>query len=131
MYFKIEKTGCSTHEYLVNVRYDLFLEPSDHKYSEFRVLQEDKTYRDNPFTTHFCQFEPDVTTDELLYVGQLALELTYSHWIGKGKHVYNAPIPTKIERTSKRHSDCENKVNLIKSINFSKVQNAKLYNVKE
>lgn len=95
---------------MVEVRYDLYLDPSDHGYEKHHVhvpiipkegypgetdgnknpvathdykkwIQSLPTEaRDNPFLCHFCQFEPEVTDGEIAFIGDLAAQETYKKW---------------------------------------------------
>jgi len=110
MYFKVNPTGCNERKGLVEVRYDLYLDPTDYGYPEHYVQvpvmpeggypgkvdamvapvdQEDyakwfagleRAWQNNPFCCHFCQFEPEVTDEEILFVGELALDMAYKNW---------------------------------------------------
>jgi len=111
MFYKINKTGCNERKGLVEVRYDLYLDPEDHNYNDHYVQvpiipegkdykgklgemgrpvdQEDwkkwfdgleKVWQHNPFCCHFCQFEPNVTDEEILFVGELALDMAHKNW---------------------------------------------------
>jgi hypothetical protein len=122
MFYKINKTGCQEHKGLCEIRYDLYLDPADEGYSEHYVSvpvypeggypgkvgemgqpldpEDYKKWYDtlptvmqhNPFCCHFCQLEPTVTDEEILFVGELALDMTIKDWatreLGKTK---NAP----------------------------------------
>lgn len=110
MYFKVNVTGCGERRGLCEVRYDLYLDPDDHGYSEHYVqvpmipeggymgkmdnmgvpvdqVDYDKwlaalprVWQNNPFCCHFCQFESTVTDEEILYVGELALDMAFNNW---------------------------------------------------
>ena len=109
-FFRINLTGCQEHKGLCEIRYDLYLDPTDEGYSEHYVsvpvypksgyegkvdemgqpvdMEDYKKWRDalptvmqhNPFCCHFCQFEPDVTDEEILFVGELALDMAGKNW---------------------------------------------------
>jgi hypothetical protein len=111
MFFKVNTTGVSERKGLVEVRYDLYLDPTDERYSEHYVqvpvipkegytgkVDEigspvdqddykkwlaglDRVYKHNPFCCHFVQFEPTVTDAEIEYVGKLALDMKYKDWV--------------------------------------------------
>ena len=80
-YFKINKSGCQEHKGLCEIRYDLYLEPADEGYEEHHVGD-----MDNPFCCHFCQFEPTVTDEEILFVGELALDMARKNWAKRELH---------------------------------------------
>lgn len=125
MYYKIEPSGCAEHKGLCEVRYDLFLEPADEGYSEHHVTvpifpaegyqgevgemgqpvdREDydkwvaslpTETRDNPYCCHFVQFEPNVTDEEVLFVGELALDMGGKNWATRELHK-NKNIPCNL-----------------------------------
>jgi hypothetical protein len=162
MYFKIEKSGCSEQKGLVQVRYDLFLDEGDYNYNEHYVqvavlpasgypgnVDErgiptdlvdfekwinslEKIWQNNPFCCHFCQFEPDVTDEEILYIGELALAMQYENWsVHKNLH---RPInqPVKFSLNDKKRKKCSSRIAKIKATDFSKpkVQSKIPYRVK-
>lgn len=124
MYFKINKTGCHEYKGLVAVRFDLYLEENDDRYNEHHVqvpvipdagypgdkneagipvdMEDYKAWYDalplvwqnNPFCCHFCQFESNVTDEEILYVGELALAFQYINWsVNQNLHIpINQPV---------------------------------------
>lgn len=79
MYFTIEKSGCSERLGLVQIRYDLFLEPGEHNYAEHHIVDA-AGERDNPFCCHFYQFEPTVTDAEIMAKGAEKLAMAYANW---------------------------------------------------
>lgn len=121
MFYKINLTGCQEHKGLCEVRYDLYLDPTDEGYSEHYVSvpvypeggypgkvgemgqpidMEDYTawvkslptvMQHNPFCCHFVQFEPTVTDEEILFVGELALDMGIRNWatreLSKNKNI--------------------------------------------
>ena len=114
-FFKVEKSGCNVRKGLVEVRYDLYLDEKDYNYSAHYVDVPDLSQFDgkipsaeydkwletaptikqhNPFCCHFCQFNPDVTDEEILYVGELALDMAYKNWCG-GNVLLNKNLPVK------------------------------------
>jgi len=110
MYFKINHTGCNERKGLVEIRYDLYLDPSDHKYSEHHIQvpvipaggytgkvdvmgqplnQKDydkwfatlpRVWQNNPFCCHFMQFEPEITDEEIIVAGEKFLKMAYENW---------------------------------------------------
>ena len=87
-YSKIEKSGCCERNGSVQVRFDLFLEPTDPRYLDTYIQVPDipekgypfadsklseeawldslpKKWQLNPFHSHFVYFDPDVTDEEI------------------------------------------------------------------
>jgi len=103
MFFKIEKTGCGEFKGTVEVRYDLYLDPSDARHHEHYIdvpifPEEDYTgdpgnfaswveslphkKQHNPFCCHFVQFDYNQCSDEeILVMGEYVLQEKYKHWI--------------------------------------------------
>jgi hypothetical protein len=147
MYFSVNHTGCNERKGLVEIRYDLYLDPSDHKYSEHHVQvpvipaggytgkvdvmgqplnQKDydkwfatlpRVWQNNPFCCHFCQFEPDVTDEEILYVGELALDMAYKNWV-KGNLHLNKNQPVSFSADSQKKAASQSRVASILSTDF-------------
>ena len=122
MYFKVEPTGCCERKGLVQVRYCLYLDPGDIGYDAHHVQMPvippegypgkidgmipvdqddyqkwfdglDKIWHDNPFHNHFCQFEANVTDDEIAFIGKLALQMAYDKLVmGKEPYISNLPV---------------------------------------
>jgi len=110
MYFKVNKTGINERKGLVEIRYDLYLDPQDDRYSEHHVLVPvipsggysgkvdelgqpvnladydqwlsglPKVWQDNPFCCHFMQFEPTITDLEIIEAGDKFLKMAYGNW---------------------------------------------------
>lgn len=104
MYYKINPTGCTERNGLVQVRFDCYLDPLDPGYAEHHVTVpvisgsytgkvdamgspvDQAAYdkwlasfptetRDNPFCCHFRCFEPDVTDTDLVKAGDEILKM--------------------------------------------------------
>lgn len=130
MYFKIEKSGCNVRKGLVEIRYDLYLDEKDYNFEAHYVDvpntslftgemytqdgERTKEYtkwletapkikQHNPFCCHFCQFNPDVTDEEILYVGELALDMAYKNWC-KDNLRLNKNLPVKFDATKTTES---------------------------
>ena len=157
MYYTINKTGLSERGGLVQVRFDLYLEPSDPGYNDYRVevpvippegysgerdaegnavdaeafkkwldkLPKEK--RDNPFCCHFCQFEPDVTDEEILYVGELALDMAAKNYSDLKKN-RNVPVVFSADETKK--SAAKSRINAVLETEFNKIKTVGAYRVK-
>ncbi len=150
MFFKVNITGCQERKGLVEVRYDLYLDPTDERYSEHYVkvpvipekgyegkvdefgapvdqADYDKwlaglktVYQHNPFCCHFCQFEPTVTDAEIEYVGKLALDMAYKNWV-KGSLALNKNQPVTWSTSSTKIAECETRVATIKATAWTAV----------
>lgn len=136
MYYKIEKSGCCEDRGLLQIRYDLFLDEKDEHYSDYYIQQPifpiggykgklterneptdiedykklfeglEKVWVNTEFCSHFCQFEPTVTDEEILYVGELVLEMAYKNLVnGNLLDKKNTPVifnPSKKQATDVR-----------------------------
>ena len=150
MFFKVNITGCQERKGLVEVRYDLYLDPTDERYSEHYVqvpvipkegytgkvdemgspvdqADYDKwlaglktTYQHNPFCCHFCQFEPTVTDAEIEYVGKLALDMAYKNWVNDNLKA-NKNQPVKFSTDSTKIAACATRVATIKETAWTAV----------
>ena len=150
MFFKVNITGCSERKGLVEVRYDLYLDPTDERYSEHYVqvpvipkegytgkvdemgspvdqADYDKwlaglkmVYQHNPFCCHFCQFEPTVTDAEIEYVGKLALDMAYKNWV-TGNLALNKNEPVKFSTSPTKIAACATRVATIKATEWTAV----------
>ena len=181
-YFKVEKSGCVVDRGLCQVRYDLFLDPEDYKYSEHHIqvpimpeggyprqkemsdaqkaLQdfmqstpkdakgvpiithkkyaelpevlavqaEQEAYttwrnslptqwQNNPFCCHFVQFESNVTDEEILFVGELALDMAHTNW-KKGALHENKNFPVSFTDDELHKAMSESRINDIKEKDF-------------
>ena len=144
-FFKVEKSGCNVRKGLVEVRYDLYLDEKDYNYSAHYVDVPDLSQFDgtlygkdtlpteeylkwletaptkkqhNPFCCHFCQFNPDVTDEEILYVGELALDMAYKNW-QKDNLLLNKNLAVKFDAT--KTTDSETRLTSILTTDFTKV----------
>jgi hypothetical protein len=148
MFYKINKTGCQEHKGLCEIRYDLYLDPADEGYSEHYVSvpvypeggypgkvgemgqpldpEDYKKWYDtlptvmqhNPFCCHFCQFEPTVTDEEILFVGELALDMAGKNWTTR-ELSKNKNIPVSFSRNdAEKKSTCEARMVTVHSTDF-------------
>jgi hypothetical protein len=150
MFFKVNTTGVSERKGLVEVRYDLYLDATDERYSEHYVQvpvipkegytgkvdemgspvdQDDykkwldglkKVYQHNPFCCHFCQFEPTVTDAEIEYVGKLALDMKYKDWV-VGSLSRTKNEPVTWSIDSTKKAACATRVATIKATEWTAV----------
>ena len=151
MFFKVNITGCQELKGLVEVRYDLYLDPTDERYSEHYVQvpvfpkegytgkvdefgmpidQDDykkwlaglkRVYQHNPFCCHFCQFEPTVTDAEIEYVGKLALDMKYKDWVNQNLAL-SKNQPVKFSTDSTKIAACATRVATIKETAWTAVK---------
>ena len=151
MFFKVNITGCQERKGLVEVRYDLYLDPADERYSEHYVQvpvipkegytgkvdemgspvdQDDykkwlaglkRVYQHNPFCCHFCQFEPTVTDAEIEYVGKLALDMAYKNWVNDNLKA-NKNEPVTFSTDSTKIAACATRIATIKATEWSAVK---------
>jgi hypothetical protein len=124
MYFKINKTGCNERKGLAEVRYDLYLDENDYGYSEHHVQG-----RNNPFCCHFCQFEPNVTDEEILFVGELALDMAYKNWQDGNLH-WNSNMPIIFSSNPQKKIDCLIRIEQIKNTDFYSVETVGKYSLR-
>ena len=110
MFVKIEPTGCCERKGMVQVRFCMYLEPSDYGYDKHHiqvpVIPESgypgelndmgvpldigdydswlaslpKVWQDNPFHNHFVYVEPDTTDKEIMDIGGAFLKEAYTKW---------------------------------------------------
>jgi hypothetical protein len=150
MFFKVNTTGVSERNGLVEVRYDLYLDPTDERYSEHYVQvpvipkegytgkvdemgspvdQADydkwlegleRVYQHNPFCCHFCQFEPNVTDAEIEYVGKLALDMKYKDWVNKNLAL-SKNQPVTFSTNPTKIAACSTRVATIKATEWTAV----------
>jgi hypothetical protein len=142
MYFKIEKSGCCHDRGLCQIRYDLYHEPGESGYEEHHVQvpvipdgtiiptfdssetekvwfnQFPKQWQDNPFCCHFIQAQPTITDEEILYVGELALNMSHENFVS-GHLEWNTNQLVKFNIHSPEH--CENRISKIKGTDFTTV----------
>ena len=72
----------------------------------------------NPFCCHFCQFNPDVTDEEILYVGELALDMAYKNW-QEDNLLLNKNLAVKFDTI--KTADSETRLTSILTTDFTKV----------
>lgn len=147
-FFKIEKSGCNVRNGLLQVRYDLFWDETDPFYALVEVPvfpPEDYTGEDSPeayeawiktlptelinppFCSHFVYFEPTVTDEEILFVGELALDMAEKNYragdITKNKNMKFDWQPAWAEESARR-------LDAVKALDVTSVNNAEIYQVK-
>jgi hypothetical protein len=89
-----------------------------------------KQWQHNPFCCHFCQFEPNVTDEEILFVGELALDMAYKNWqLGNLALNRNQPIVCSAHTVKK--AACQARVEIIKSTDFSAIKTEGTYRIGE
>ena len=159
MYFNINKTGCNERKGLVEVRYDLYLDESDYGYNEHYVQvpvipeggypgkmtdgnpdsQEDynnwyssleKIWRNNPFCCHFCQFEPDVTDEEIIFVGEMVLDMAYKNW-QDGELGWNSNLPVSFSSDIEKKNRCKTRIERIKNTDFHSIETVGKYKLRK
>lgn len=110
MYVKIEPSGCCERKGMVQVRFCMYLGPTDYGYEKHHIQmpvipkggypgkidkrgspvnQEQydtwlaslpKIWQDNPFHNHFIQVEPETTDKEILDIAEAFLHECYIKW---------------------------------------------------
>jgi hypothetical protein len=150
MFFKVNTTGVSERKGLVQVRYDLYLDPTDERYSEHYVqvpvipkegytgkVDEilgpidmddynkwlgglERVWQHNPFCCHMVYFEPTVTDAEIEYVGKLALDMAYKNWVIGNLHL-NKNLPVTFSTSPTKISACATRVATIKETAWTAV----------
>jgi hypothetical protein len=140
MFFKVNKTGCSVRKGLCQVRFDLYLDEEDEGYNEHYVevpdipegakVPEDEKERSewlnslprkwqhNPFCCHFCQFEPTVTDEEIVFVGDLALDVAWKNWKTRELRK-NKNMPVSFSEDPVKRAAAEARMNVILATDYS------------
>lgn len=149
MHFKIEKSGCTEHKGLCQVRADFYYDEKDKEYAltpvkiypkegypgkvdEFGSPIDEKDYQtweDSlpvemlhlPFHTHFIYFEPHHTDEEILFCFELAKQ-----WLKNNQKMKNVKPVWKEQMKSLS----DTRISEIKTKDFSAVLNADKYSVK-
>ena len=110
MYVRVEPSGCCERKGMVQVRFSMYLEPTDYGYDkhcvQLPVIPEEgyqgkvdemgepvdiedynkwldglpKEWQNNPFHNHFIYVEPDTTDKEILDIGEAFLHECYIKW---------------------------------------------------
>ena len=104
--------------------------PTDMEYFNKWVSTLPTQWHNNPFCCHFCQFEPNVTDEEILYVGELALDMGYKNW-KLDNLTLNKNMPITFSSDNERKIDCEKRVEEIIATNFSAIKTIGTYSVRE
>lgn len=164
-YFTIEKTGCSVADirgyFFTEVRYNCYLNPNDigyeKKYLQQPIIPEEgytgepedydtwvtslpTGWVNNYFHIHFVQFT-NVTDEEILFVGELALSMAYERWtticnedlddhsdvVNVWSTLKNQPLILSVNNQDKnKHED---RITEILEKDFTKTTNANLYSI--
>lgn len=152
MYFKINKSGCSEHDGLIQIRYDLFFDPGEYGYNQFYfevpifpeggypgVVNKDgspadlddykkwvdglpKEWRNNAFCWHMCQFKPPVTDEEILYIGELALKMQFDNFRANGNLKKPINQPVFYSNNTTQKATCKTRVAEILNTDFTAVK---------
>lgn len=149
MHFKVNPTGCGERKGLVEVRYDLYLDPDDYGYADHYVVVPDfpkEGYRGkddpdayetwlkglptvrrvNPFCCHFVQFEdPNVTDEDIMKRGDEVLAMAYRNWQAGNLHANKNPR-VKFSSDSARISACQTRAETIKTTDFAALDAARM-----
>ena len=110
MFVKVEPTGCCERKGMVQIRFCMYLEPSDYGYEKHYVQVpiipeggypgevdemgnpidiEDynkwldtlpKAWQTNPFHNHFIYVEPDISDEDIMDIGEAFLHEAYIKW---------------------------------------------------
>ena len=149
MHYKIEKSGCVEHKGLCQVRADFYYDEKDKEYTLAPVKIWPKEgypgkvdelgspidevdfqkWEDSlpvemlhlPFHTHFIYFEPKHTDEEILYCFEIAKQ-----WLKNNQKMKNVkPIWKEASKAV-----AVNRIEEIKTKDFSAVKNADKYSVK-
>lgn len=119
-YFKIEKSGCiAHHKGLLQMRYDIFIQDGDYGYSE--------EYAGRPVCIHIVYFEPTVTDEEILFVGELAMDMTYKNWI-KGDIRFNKNMAFTFKPVLKEASEI--RAAEVRKTDFTNIETIAEYSIK-
>ncbi|KKL44897.1 hypothetical protein LCGC14_2361100 [marine sediment metagenome] len=111
MRVEIEPSGCTERRGLVQIRFAMYLSPSDYGYDVHHVqvpgralTQEeldDPTlgalvplkWQTNPFHNHFIYVEPDTPDNEIMDIGEAFLHEAYTKWASDEKpDLKNPPV---------------------------------------
>lgn len=149
-YFQIEKSGCNVFKGLVQIRYDLFWDENDPEYAltEVPIIPDEgytgeeteeayqvwlaslPTQLINPgICSRIVYFNPSVTDEEILYVGELALDIAekfFRH--GINEQLFYRNMPFNFNETLREES--QRRIEEIMQTDFNQVPNAELYRVK-
>ncbi|KKL44422.1 hypothetical protein LCGC14_2365810, partial [marine sediment metagenome] len=115
MYIKIEPSGCTERRGLVQIRFAMYLEPSDYGYNKHHIrvpvipeggytgeldaegmpVDSDaynawveslpKVWQNNPFHNHFIYVEPLTTDKVIMDIGEAFLNEAYIKWASEEK----------------------------------------------
>ena len=149
-FFKIEKSGCNVFKGLVQIRYDLFWGEQDPEYKLIEVpIIPDEGYTGeeteeayqawlaslptqliNPsICGRIVYFDPSVTDEEILFVGELALDIAEKFLRqGINEQLFYRNLPFDFNENLREES--QRRIDAILQTDFTSIQNAELYRVK-
>ncbi len=149
-FFKIEKSGCNVRKGLLQVRYDLFWDEADPEYKLIEVPiippegytgeETDEAYQsweeslptqfiNLPFCLHFVFYDPTVTDEEILFVGELALDMAEKNYRA-GDILKNKNMKFDWKPWWEGTTEVERRLEAVKALDVATVNNANLYRVK-
>lgn len=150
MHYQIEKSGCNVFKGLVQIRYDLFWGENDPEYALIEVpIIPDEGYTGeeteeayqawlaslptqliNPsICGRIVYFDPSVTDEEILFVGELALDIAEKFLRqGINEQLFYRNLPFNFNENLREES--QRRIDGIMQIDFTQVPNAELYRVK-
>ena len=116
MFYKIEPTGCVVRKGMIQVRYDFFLDEKDERFDEMYLQVEEGGEKvATPFHTHFCYFDPNVTQEEIEFIGDVGLQLAYKPWSKREKiDIRNVATVYPKTLTKEREKECQSVLTSIK-----------------
>ena len=116
MHYRIEPTGCVVRKGMIQVRYDYLLDESDERYDEMYLQVEEGGEKvATPFHTHFCYFEPNVTQEEIEFVGEVGLQMAYEPWAKRERiEIRNVATAYPKTITQERDKACQSVLSSIK-----------------
>ncbi len=146
MYVKIEPSGICERKGMVQVRFCMYLEPTDYGYEKHHVQVSvippggypgkvdkqgnpvdqkvydkwvgslQKVWQNNPFHNHFIQVEPDIVDTEILDMGMECLKEAYTDWASNKTPSPKNKLFTPPVITAARIAVCKARVQSVKQI---------------
>jgi len=114
MFVKVEPSGCCERKGLVQIRFCMYLDPTDYGYEKHHT-EIDGEWQDNPFHNHFIYVEPGTTDKEIAEIGKAFLAEAYIKWEGEEKlDLKNPPVTRPLDIDNARIKACEAKVKHLK-----------------
>ena len=80
MYVKIEPSGCNVRKGMVEIRFCMYLDPTDYGYDKKYIQTEAHPGLNTPFHNHFIQVEPDTKEKEIMDIAEAFLHEAYAKW---------------------------------------------------